>query len=71
MEKRYAGKSSQNMLADYCWNLIEEMSIASTNELQKEVLNVSKIKYLFSHFSCSFQHKKVTLNQLHNCSKNH
>ena len=20
MEKRYAGKSSQNMLVDYCWN---------------------------------------------------
>ena len=29
MEKRYAGKSSQNMLADYCWNLTEEVSIAS------------------------------------------
>ena len=27
MEKRYAGKSSQNMSADY-WNLIEEESIA-------------------------------------------
>jgi len=29
MEKRYVGKSSQNMLADYCWNLSEEVSIAS------------------------------------------
>jgi len=27
MEKRYAGKSSQNMLAGY-WKLIEEVSIA-------------------------------------------
>jgi hypothetical protein len=29
MEKRYAGKSSQNMLAVRCWNLTEEVSIAS------------------------------------------
>jgi len=29
MEKRYVGKSSQNMLADYCWNLNEEVSVAS------------------------------------------
>jgi len=29
IEKRYAGKWSQNMLTDYCWNFIEEMSIAS------------------------------------------
>jgi hypothetical protein len=29
MEKRYAGKSSENMLAYYCWKLTEEMSIAS------------------------------------------
>jgi hypothetical protein len=29
MEKRYAGKSLQNMLADCCWDLIEEVSIAS------------------------------------------
>jgi hypothetical protein len=29
MEKRYVRKSSQNMLADYCWNLNEEVSIAS------------------------------------------
>jgi hypothetical protein len=29
MEKRYAGKSLQNVLADYCWNLTEEMSIGS------------------------------------------
>ena len=27
METRYAGKSSQNILADYCWNLIEEVSV--------------------------------------------
>jgi hypothetical protein len=27
-EERYAGKSSQNMLADYCWNLTEVVSIA-------------------------------------------
>jgi hypothetical protein len=26
MEKRYAEKSVQNMLADYCWNLKEEVS---------------------------------------------
>jgi hypothetical protein len=30
MEKRYAGKSSQNMLAD-CSNLIENVAIASCN----------------------------------------
>jgi hypothetical protein len=29
MEKKYVGKSSQNMLADCCWNLSEEVSIAS------------------------------------------
>ena len=29
MEKRYARKLSQNMLNDYCWNLIEEVSIIS------------------------------------------
>jgi hypothetical protein len=29
LEKRYVGWLSQNMLADYCWNLIEEVSIAS------------------------------------------
>jgi hypothetical protein len=28
MEKGYAGKSSQNMLVDYCWNLSEELYIA-------------------------------------------
>ena len=28
MEKWYAGKSSQNMLVDYCWNLTEQVSIA-------------------------------------------
>jgi len=33
MEKRYAGQSSQNMLADYCWNFIEEVSIASYKEM--------------------------------------
>ena len=29
MEKIYARKSSQNMNAEYCWNLIEEVSVAS------------------------------------------
>jgi hypothetical protein len=29
LEKRYAGKSLQNMLAEYCWSLTEEMSIAN------------------------------------------
>jgi len=29
MEKGYAGKWSQNMLADYCGNITEEVSIAS------------------------------------------
>ena len=33
MEKRYAGKSSQNTLADYCWNLNEEVSIASYKQM--------------------------------------
>jgi len=28
MQKRYTGKSSNNMLVDYCWNLNEEHSIA-------------------------------------------
>jgi hypothetical protein len=27
VEKRYAMKSSQNMLADFCWNITEEESI--------------------------------------------
>jgi hypothetical protein len=29
MEKRFAGRSSRNMLADCFWNLTEEVSIAS------------------------------------------
>jgi len=29
MEKRNAGNLSQNMLADYCWNLTETVSIAN------------------------------------------
>jgi hypothetical protein len=29
MEKKYVGKLSQNMLDDCCWNLSEEVSIAS------------------------------------------
>jgi len=33
MEKKYAGKSSQNTLADYCLNLSEEMSIASYKQM--------------------------------------
>jgi hypothetical protein len=33
MGQRYVGKSSQNMLADYCWNLTEEMSIASYKQM--------------------------------------
>ena len=36
-EKRYAGKSSQNMLVDCCWNHLQ------MNESQKEILNMSKI----------------------------
>jgi hypothetical protein len=45
-EKRYAGKSSQNMLSDCCWNHLQ------MNESQTEISNVSKIKHLFSHFWC-------------------
>jgi len=26
-EKRYSGKCSPNMLADYCWNLVRETPI--------------------------------------------
>jgi len=29
MEDRYAGHSSWNILADYCWKLSEEVSVAS------------------------------------------
>jgi hypothetical protein len=50
MEKRYAGKSPHTMLADYYRNLIQEVASYKRNELQKEVLNVIKIKHLFSHF---------------------
>ena len=54
MEKRYARKSSQNMYAEYCWNLTEDVSIASYKRMsyKKKVLNVSKIKHVFSHFYC-------------------
>ncbi|GFG34989.1 hypothetical protein Cfor_01094 [Coptotermes formosanus] len=43
MEKRYAGKSSQNLLADYCWNLVEDVSIASykRRSYTEKVLSVS------------------------------
>jgi hypothetical protein len=44
MEKIHAGKSSKNILADYCQ--------LQTNELQQEVFNVNIIKHLFSYF-CS------------------
>jgi hypothetical protein len=53
MEKRYAGQSSQNILADYSWNLTEEVSVCcqlQMNESLKEVLNLSKMKHLFSYF---------------------
>jgi hypothetical protein len=33
MEKRYAGKWSQNVVADYCRNLIEEVPIASCRRM--------------------------------------
>ena len=43
MEERYARKSSQNMLADYCWNVTEEVTIASHKQrsYRKKVLNLS------------------------------
>jgi hypothetical protein len=31
-EEKYAQKSSQNMLADYCWNLTEAVSLPVTDE---------------------------------------
>jgi hypothetical protein len=53
MEKGYAGKCSQNMLADYCWKFTEGVCCQlQTNELQKEVVKVSNIKHLFPHFCC-------------------
>ena len=56
MEKGYAGKWSQNMLADCCWNITEQVSIVycqlQKNELQKEVLKVINMKHLFPHFCC-------------------
>jgi hypothetical protein len=33
MEEKYARKSSQNLLADYCWNLTEEVSIVSYRQM--------------------------------------
>ena len=33
MEKRYAGKWSQNMLADCCWNITEQVSIGSCRRM--------------------------------------
>jgi hypothetical protein len=46
MEKRYAGKSSQNMLADYCWNLTAEVSIAFTKEgVTEKILKENFIRY--------------------------
>jgi len=42
MEKRYTGKSSQNILADYCWNIIERCLLPFINNvLQKVVLSLS------------------------------
>jgi hypothetical protein len=43
MKERCAGKSSQNLLADYCWNLVEDVSIASykRKSYTKKVLNGS------------------------------
>jgi hypothetical protein len=43
VEKTYAGSLSQNMLADYSWNLPEEVSIDSykRKSYRKKILNVS------------------------------
>jgi hypothetical protein len=46
-EKRCAGQSSQNTLANYCWNVIEDMDISKTNELQNEAFNESTIVYFY------------------------
>jgi len=51
MEKRYAGKLSQKV----SWLLLEPYWTGGycqlqTNELQEEVLSMSKFKHLFSHF---------------------
>ena len=41
------------MNAEYCWNLIEEVSVASYKRMSyRKVLNVGKIKYVLSHFCC-------------------
>jgi hypothetical protein len=54
MEKGYVGERSENMLADYCWNITWRGVFCQlqTNELQKAVLKVSKIKHLFPRFCC-------------------
>jgi hypothetical protein len=36
IEKRYAGKWSQHVLADDCWNLTEEISVASYRRMSSE-----------------------------------
>jgi hypothetical protein len=33
MEIRYTGKRSQNLVADYCWNRMEEVPIANCREM--------------------------------------
>ena len=54
MEEGYVGEWSQNMLADYCWNITWRGVCCQlqTNELQKEVSKVINIKHLFPRFCC-------------------
>ena len=53
MEKRYVGKWSQNvswLLLDSYWRGV--YCQIQKNELQREVVNVTKIRHLFSYFWC-------------------
>jgi hypothetical protein len=39
-EKRYSGKGSSNMLADYCWSLIMETSAGENKRHKKKCLMI-------------------------------
>ena len=53
MEKNTQDKRHRT-LADCCWNLTEEVSIARYKRMsfKKKFFHVTKIKHLFSHFCC-------------------
>jgi hypothetical protein len=53
-EKKYCGKWSPNMLAEYCWSLIGEMPTGE-NKRQQYMKTLSlETNILFAYYKCRF-----------------